>query len=252
LSIAYSTVSFYTYRIKYKTKKMRIDILLKSSKSNEEIPYNYQYSLAKQIHKWIGKDNPWHDESYSSFCFGGLKGLQKRNGQLSSPTGTATWQIGSRNSQLLQALIQGIEKAPYLEFGLYVQQIQLKPMPQFHTDSVYHLDSPIFLRKKRDTGKPDQHVLYTDSDASRVLTDSLHAQLRHLGMDALVPHTQAEFLTDYPAAKTKLITLNKQPQAIKLRASVCPIRLQAPEEVQHLVWASGIGASTGIGFGMIK
>jgi CRISPR-associated endoribonuclease Cas6 len=175
--------------------------------------------------------------------------------------------VGAAEAEFAVAFAQGLHAQP--EFSLpspqgglvdvKVQSVQLMPPPNFQQKAHrFRTASPVLLKHKREThqiGKNSsvEYLTYQDGPAAdAALTASLHRKLHAAGLAHLAPHTKAEFCRQYPSPKTKLIAVEKGPGlAIKCRATACPVWVTGPQEALQLVWAAGIGGSTGIGFGSV-
>ena len=92
-------------------------LILKLTKNQSVVPFNYQRHLVGAFHKWIG-ENQIHDDIslYSlSWLMGGKivkEGYHFKYG--------AEWFISTYDPNLLKTLINGIQKDPEIDFGMVV------------------------------------------------------------------------------------------------------------------------------------
>ncbi|MBX3101008.1 MAG: CRISPR-associated endoribonuclease Cas6 [Bacteroidetes bacterium] len=223
--------------------------------NRQAIPFNYQYELARALHRWLGPDNPWHGKTYSPFNFGSLQGLKAQGNTLVCHNSQITWWVAAWQANLLKTLLQGMLQSSTGPWGMHIQEVQLASPPHTEGTRQYFMDSPLVLRQRQESG-PVKYLTWQDTEANTQLHEQLMRKLHHL--DIHVPETdvQVAFDTTYPKAKTRLITLKRdtpgQQKEVKVRGSLCPVRVTAPPEVHAAIWSTGLGANTGIGFGGVK
>lgn len=227
---------------------MRLRILLSSNTT--PVPFSYPYQLAQQLHHRLGPDNRWHD-SLSLYSVSGLVGGRMRDGALDFPAG-ACWFISAWEPQLLKLILASLYADPGIVFGMEVEEIALESPPEFeqHTTSPYtfHLISPVLL-KNRDPQGHIQHITFREPQSAReALTQNLHRKLEAGGLGPYQTVSSIWFDPGYPNPKTKLIRIKH----IDNRCSMCPVIVDAPSEVLRFIWLTGIGNSTGMGFGAVR
>ena len=92
----------------------------------------------------------------------------------------------------------------------------------------------------------NKHYTYEDTVAGNLLEETLRHKMQVAGLpdDRTL---KISFATEYPKKKIKTIYYN----GIGNRTSWCPVRIQGKPETKVFAWATGIGNSTGAGFGSI-
>lgn len=214
---------------------------LRTSASQEKIPFNYQSLLTGALHKWLG-ENQFHD-SISLYSFSWLRdGIFSRSG-LRFPNG-ASYFISSSDSELLKQVIKGIQESPEIAYGLQVKEVVLQEDPEFRDEHRFICASPILI-KRREVDR-DVHYIFKDEESDAHLTNTLKTKLRKAGMSD--EGVSVAFDRLYPGAKTKVIYYNE----IGNRANVCPVIIKGSPEQLAFAWNVGVGNSTGIGFGALN
>ncbi len=218
---------------------MRIN--LKLSPNTKKVPFDYQRHLVGAFHKWIG-ENLIHDDVslYSlSWLIGGKmvrEGFDFKYG--------AEWFVSTYDPILLKTLISGIHQDPEINFGLTVQEITISEDPSVESIQKFHLNSPIFIKRK--AGDRQQYYFYSDEESNMLMTQTLQTKLKKAGLNSEGVHVS--FDKTYRNPKTKIITYS----GVDCRASMCPIIIEGSQEQVKFAWNVGIGNSTGIGFGALK
>lgn len=220
---------------------MRIHI--KTTPSQEIVPFNYQPVLTGALHKWLG-ENDLHDQT-SLYSFSWLQGGSAQSGGLSFTNG-ASFFFSCFNNETLKNLIEGVNNDPSINYGMEVSEIKLCNDPEFQKEEMlFFTGSPVLVKKETEEGR-EHHYQYDDIEASEILTQTLKTKLIRAGLSH--EGVEANFEANYPKAKTKVVYYNK----IGNRVNLCPINIKGSPEQLAFAWNVGIGNSTGIGFGALK
>lgn len=225
---------------------MRLHICL--TRNQEPVPFSYQYPLAQRLHYWLGADNPWHDE-LSLYSLGSLRGGRREGDALNFPKG-ASWRISTFDADLAHQLVDALQAEPAVRWGMQIESVQLKDPPDFRrTFRSLPCDSPILL-KQAQPGGYCQFITHESPElAEQLLTESLAHKLRAAALPELAGSDfRLRFDPNYRKPKTKLIQIKQ----IRNRAVQCPVEISGPPEVQQFAWLTGVGNSTGIGFGALR
>lgn len=217
---------------------MRLNLLLTRNKTI--VPFDYQSCQVGALHKWLG-ENDLHD-SMSLYSFSWLNNGKKNQNGLDFPNG-AIWSINFHDVHMVKAMIAGVHADNKFSFGMNVLEISIQNNPNFGTEHIFNVGSPIFIKQTID--KQQKFYFFNDPESTRLLTDTLKSKLRKAGLNA--DGVKVEFLDNYPDAKTKMCTY----KGIKNIASVCPIKITGSPEQIAFAWDVGVGNSTGIGFGSL-
>lgn len=219
-------------------------IYLQLTPNKEPVPFNYQQSLVGTFHNWLGP-NQYHDDIslYSlSWLRGGKarrdkKGLDFRYG--------ATFFVSAPNEELLKDMISGIFKGAHIRWGMEVQEVRMRPTPDFGNRQRFFAESPVFIKRRRPNNEGDQFYLPSDPEANGFLTETLQHKLRIANLPTAV---SVAFDPSFVNPDTKLITFN----GIDLRASACPVIVEGDPKAVAFAWEVGVGNGTGIGFGALR
>lgn len=215
---------------------------LRTTKSKELVPFNYQTVLTGALHKWIGKNN-LHDDRLSLYSFSWLIGGTALKDGLRFGSG-AQFFISVHDQQLLKRIIQGVRKEPKIAFGLDVNEVIIQEDPVFEKEQKFMTASPIFIKRTID-GK-ERHFEFHEKESSLLLTETLQNKLRKAGLDDV--GVSVRFDMDYSNPKTKVVYYNH----IGNKVNICPVVIKGTPEQILFAWNVGLGNSTGIGFGAIK
>jgi len=217
---------------------MRLHFVL--SPNNKPLPFNYQSYLIGAFHKWIGWNNI-HD-AISLYSLSWLSGGKMVKNGLDFADG-GTWFISAWEENIIKQIIAGAMKEPEVCNGMRVSEIRMQNTPQFGEKERFIAASPIFIRKYTEDKKA-KHLIFSDADADRYLTDTLKKKLEIVGIESEV---KVSFDKNYSKPKTKLVNIN----GIENRTSFCPVIIEGVPQAIQFAWNVGIGHSTGCGFGAV-
>lgn len=216
-------------------------ILIKTSPSVGLIPFDYQKSLVGSFHKWLG-ENRLHDE-ISLYSLSWLQGATATKDGLEFRRG-GEWSISAHDPRLLKSLIKGIQSDPAISYGMEVDSITIMDAPEFRELEKFHLNSPVFVKRKESGRK--RYYLHNDKETDLLMTQTMMAKLKKAGLN----HEGIKIAFDktYHNPKTKKISFG----GIDCRASFCPVIIEGSPEQIEFAWNVGVGNSTGIGFGSLR
>jgi CRISPR-associated endoribonuclease Cas6 len=218
---------------------MRIHLSI--SAPQNPLPFDHQHLLVGTIHKWLG----WNEEHgrVSLYSFSRLEGGKVTKSGLLFENGISFF-FSSRNPELIQKLISGVQTDRAMFNGLEVREILMQEDPDLSGKEIFFPGSPVFIKRKN--GEKIDHILYDDPMAGSYLKETLLTKMEQAGLtdDTL----EISFDTTYRKAGSKLVTYN----GIQNRASWCPVIIKGKPETKLFAWNVGLGNSTGIGFGAIK
>lgn len=217
-------------------------IYLKISGTKEVIPFNYQHHLTSAIHKWIGKDNDYHDK-LSLYSFSWLQNVDATKDGIRLKDNSFFF-ISANDEMLIKKITAGIMREPMVCFNAYVTEVQIVDTPIFSTSTMFVPASPIFIKRTIDDN--ERHFLYSDAESDQFLTETLQNKLKAAGL--VYGGVAVSFNRNSPEAKAKLIKYKD----IGNKVSICPVTIKGSPEQIAFAWNVGIGNSTGIGFGALK
>lgn len=221
---------------------MRLHLTL--TPNTEPVSFNYQHQLTGALHKWLGQ-NDLHDK-ISLYSFSWLRGQAERvDGKLNFPNG-ARWFISFWEDEHTEKLKNGILKKPEVIFGMNVDKIKEQAVPEFGEDYRFKVASPVLVRSNQDDGSR-KHLLYDEKEADGILTRRMKAKLEAANFNEMESDISISFDRNYPNPQTKLVDI----KGTKLRASVCPVKIEGNPKAVKFAWNVGVGELTGSGFGAI-
>jgi CRISPR-associated endoribonuclease Cas6 len=219
---------------------MRLHI--KTSKSNQEIDFNYQPLLAGCIHKWLGVNNLEHGKM-SLYSFSWLqnidtskKGIKLKNGSY--------FTLNFYDIQLVKTVVKNILEKPEMFAGSRVLDIRIEFTPQFSEKEHFFLASPVLV--KRYNEDKETHYTYLDDEANNFMTETLKAKAKIAGLNT--EKLKVYFDRSYHSPKTKIISY----KGIQNKVNIFPVIIEGLPEMIAFAWDVGLGNSTGIGFGALK
>lgn len=217
-------------------------LYLKLSASKKVVPFNYQTYLTGAIHKWMGADNTLHGAT-GLFCFSWLQNIvADKNGLYIG--NNSYFFVSAHGEDLVKTIIRGIRDDPFVMFGSMVEEVQIVETPAFGENVRFQNASPILI--KRRINDEEKHVLFDDPVSGNYLTENFEKKLRAAGL----PDDGISITFDVGSskAKTKLIFYRN----IGNKVNLCPIIITGSQEQIAFAWNTGVGNSTGIGFGALK
>lgn len=218
-------------------------IIIKTSKNQSIVPFDYIPLMVGAIHKWIGSKNDLHG-TLSLYTFSWLKGAEKVKSGFNFPKG-ASFFISAHDEKLINKIMKGAMDLPELFFGMSVKEISLVNNPSFEKEEVYFpVASPVLIKRKEE--ERVNHYLFNDPKSDELLTETMAKKMSMVGIDST--GLSISFDRSYHAAKTKVVNYN----GIKNKGNVCPVIVKGSPEQIEFVWNVGVGNSTGIGFGALN
>ncbi|MET6998390.1 CRISPR-associated endoribonuclease Cas6 [Chitinophaga defluvii] len=217
-------------------------IYLQLSRNTQLIPFNYHQYLAGAIHKWLGKNGEHGQISLYSFSWiQNTKSTAK--GIHLSPA--SYFFFSAHDELLLKKLLRGIRTDPEWAFGSRVTEVQILPDKTFSNRERFTTASPVFIKRKGENNK-EKHFTYEDQQCDLLLTETLKHKLQVAGIST--EGVKIYFDRTYTKAKAKL----SRYRSIHHKVSVCPVIIEGSPQQISLAWNSGIGNSTGIGYGALS
>jgi CRISPR-associated endoribonuclease Cas6 len=217
-------------------------LYLSLSKNSSTVPFDHLPALVGALHKWIGKENKIHGET-ALYSFSWLQGAKPKEGGLNFPSGSE-WFISVYDVVLLKSILQGIQKDPTINYGLAVTEIMIKPDPEFNSEKLFSVASPVLVKKRID--EKVKHFVFTEKESDKLLTETLKTKLQKAGLNT--SGVEVLFDRNYNAAKTKKVNY----KGIGNLSNICPVIVKGTPEQIAFAWNVGIGNSTGIGFGALN
>jgi len=226
-------------------------IILSLSKNTELVPTNYYSSISSAIHKWLGKNNKYHNTtSYYNFSF--LNGGRKIDNYFDFRDG-ANIILSSIDEKFIIQLLKGINKNPEFNYGMKV--IKFKIDNDFDKyirtgENKFLSVSPILISSKNSDGKKE-YVTFNHDNAGKIMTTNMIEKLKNIDDNINFNNFSIRF-DDSPKAiksrKTRWICIHGDYKY----CSLSPIIITGDKKTVRLCLLLGIGKSNGIGFGCIS
>ncbi|MGL5227317.1 MAG: CRISPR-associated endoribonuclease Cas6 [Bacteroidales bacterium] len=220
---------------------MRIYIKLRSN--GTIVPFNHQPQLVGAIHKWIGQNNKEHGR-ISFFSFSQIKGGKRQGDGLKFTN--PFFYISVWDPETAETIIKGICQSPEVCYGLTVRDIQLISCPDMSHEGLFCCDSPILIKSKSENKKYPEFLKYDNPKCGIILKDQILKKMEYAGMEP-DQDLEIKFLST-EKAKTRLIDY----RGIKNVANDCTVYMKGKPDTLRFIWETGLGSSTGIGFGAIS
>ncbi len=218
---------------------MRIHLSIKTAENI--IPFDHQHQLTGTIHKWLG-ENQEHGKT-SLFSFSQLSGAKVTSRGFKFDRGTSFF-ISAHDTGIIKDLIRGITQEPIMFNSFKVDEVIIQENPDLTNKELFFLASPVFIKRKIDDKV--EHIFYNNPRAGDYLAETMRTKMEMAGL--VDQSLKIEFDLTYSKASTKMITYN----GIQNRANWCPVIIKGKPETKVFAWNTGLGNSTGIGFGAIK
>ena len=223
---------------------MRIQLQL--TPNTEPVPFNHLHELTRQLHRWIGPENPLHD-GLSLYSFGWLRGGERIGSNLWFPSG-ASWNVSFHDSQQGIQLAKGILADRNAFFGMEVEKAIEMPNPDFPERQLFLTDGAVIARKLRDD-RTREYLFYDNPESDKVLTRVLRNKMLAAGFSAQESEgTSVRFFREKGKAKIKKLSI----KGIEHKGSSCPVVVEGPPSGVRFAWLVGVGELTGSGFGALQ
>ncbi len=221
-------------------------IQLKLSPNTKPVPFNHLHELTRQLHRWIGPENPLHD-GLSLYSFGWLRGGERIGSNLWFSSG-ASWNVSFHDSQQGIQLAKGILADRKAFFGMEVEKALEMPKPEFSERQLFLTDGAVIARKLRND-LTKEYLYYDNIESDKVLTRVLRKKMLTAGFSAQESEdTNVRFFREKGKAKIKKLSI----KGIEHKGSSCPVVVEGPPSGVHFAWLVGVGELTGSGFGALQ
>lgn len=258
---------------------MRFRIRLARTSRDRFLPINYQYELSSAIYKVIDRaDSEFsqflHAQGYLAygkqfrlFTFSRLSftdyKIIKEASRIEHFGEEASFEISFLIDRAAEEFIKGLFLAQQITLGdkisrivYLVTSIETVAPPVFRQTMTYRCLSPIFIRRKRDTGGED-YLHPADPYYAEILLDNLHAKSRAFAEAGDIPGLLKE--TSPSILLTPSGKIYKNGVRIKqltqkesmLIGYMYAFELTAPVELQEIGYYAGFGHLGSQGFGCV-
>jgi len=213
------------------------------NKSKHIIPFNYQHYLTGALHKWIGCNNNIHGK-LSLYTFSWLQNINVVIDQGIRLGKDSYFFISAFDESLIKKILLGIIKDPTLFADIKVIDAQIVEPPDFSQKETFLVASPVFIKRRFDN--QIKHITYDDPACNQYLTETIQKKLQFAGLST--EGVRIGFDTSKFSPRMKLVRYKE----IENRVNICPVIIEGTPEQIAFAWNTGIGNSTGVGFGALK
>ncbi|AGN16033.1 CRISPR-associated endoribonuclease Cas6 [Methanobrevibacter sp. AbM4] len=240
---------------------MRLKILLKSKKNKLNIPFNYNHILSAIIYNKIAdlkfSQKLHSSNSYKYFTFSQIhihnfkitkQGFLSQNGMID-------FLISSPNDYLIKSLVEGFLDDLTVNFigeDLFVQKVELLPIPEFKDKITVRTLSPIIVRTKKEV---NGELKIWDLAPGDKFFENLEKNLinKYLKFNKLEKtDKKVKIYSEMRNVKSKRISIEKGDKKTYHRAYMMDLILEGDEELLKFAYDTGLGEKSGLGFGMIN
>lgn len=239
--------------------RFKLTLQLNKQKFGSAIPLNYQYEQSAVIYKILSEANneyaQWlHDNghslagkcfklfTYSRLLVPAYK-IRKRDERLIITSDTVEWIISFLPEKSTETFIKGIFSNRIFRLGdkiskteFVVQQIEVLPVPEFSTETVFETISPICISKRQE-GKKTAYLSPKDSYAKEAVYTSLLSRYEAFydkpfsgsaGFDFEVMNEPKSILVKIKAGT---------PQETKVRGYMCKFMASGDPELMKIMYS---------------
>lgn len=239
---------------------MRLKILLKSKKNKLKIPFNYNHILSAIIYNKIADldfANKLHSSrSYKYFTFSQIHihNFKIIKDGFLSQNGMIDFLISSSDDYLIKSLVEGFLDDLTVNFigeDLFVQKVELLPVPDFADKINVKTLSPIIVRTKKEIdGNLKVWDLAPGDQFFRNLEKNLiNKYLKYNDLDET--DKKIKIYSEMRNVKSKRISIEKGDKKTFHRAYMMDLILEGDKELLKFAYDAGLGEKSGLGFGMI-
>lgn len=257
---------------------MRFKLVLRVNreKYGDCIPINYQYEASAAIYKILSRaDNEYavwlHDngfqldngKKFKLFTFSRLiiknKQIIRNSGRIKILSDTIEWQISFLPEKSTQKFIEGLFLNQIFEIGdnksavqFHITCVEAMQEPDYCEEMEFNTQSPICIKFKNEDGRID-YLSPSDVRAPYLLFNGLLDRYKTFyGKSLPCSSEECKFeILSEPKSSLILIKAGTKDQT-RVRGYLCRFKVKAPVEIMKIIYSSGIGVQTSVGFGCVE
>lgn len=240
---------------------MRLKILLKSKNNRLKIPFNYNHILSAIIYNKIADlefSQKLHSSiSYKYFTFSQIHihNFKITKQGFLSQNGIIDFLISSPDDYLIKSLVEGFLEDLTVNFigeDLFVQKVELLPVPEFKEKITVETLSPIIVRTKKEVNGELKiwDLAPGDKFFENLESNLINKYLKYNELDET--DKKVKIYSEMRNVKSKRISIEKGDEKTYHRAYMMDLILEGDEELLKFAYDAGLGEKSGLGFGMIK
>jgi len=255
---------------------MRLKLTLSQSKPRQFIPWNYHYAVSSFIYRTIERSDPAYSEwlhskgfmdgnkSFKFFNFSNLYSPERSfdSKRIEIISDTVTMYVSMLSDKTIEHLIIGMfesgkmrifDKLTEAEFN--VKYIETVPEPEYTERMQYKTATPAAFSKKITDGLKEKVYFLepNDEDYSLYFVKNLLSKYKiYSGIEIADVQDKIELKVLTEAKKEIRAVKSGAKHETKIRGYLYSFELNAPREVQKMIWLSGIGIKNSQGFGFVN
>lgn len=239
---------------------MRLKILLKSKNNKLIIPFNYNHILSAIIYNKIADldfANKLHSsKGYKYFTFSQIHihSFKIIKEGFLSQNGVIDFLISSPDDYLIKSLVEGFLDDLTVNFigeNLFVQKVELLPIPDFKDKITVKTLSPIIVRTKKeiDGNLKVWDLAPGDKFFKNLEKNLINKYLKYNNLDET--DKKIKIYSEMRSVKSKRISIEKGDERTFHRAYMMDLILEGDKELLKFAYDAGLGEKSALGFGMV-
>lgn len=255
--------------------KFKLTLKINREKYGDTLPLSYQYEASSAIYRILSNADEeystWlHDNGFNldpkkkfklftfSRIFGDYK-IFKDTARIKYFGEIVEWYVSFLPEQSTQKFIEGLFLNQTFEIGdkkstvqFHITCVEAMPEPDYSEEMEFETLSPMCIKLKNEDGRMD-YLSPKDVRAPYLIFNGLLDRYKIFYGKALPcspEDCKLEILTE-PKSALILVKAGTDAQT-KVRGYQCRFKIKAPMEIMKIIYSSGIGVQTSVGFGCVE
>lgn len=255
--------------------RFKLTLKINREKYGDTLPLSYQYEASSAIYRILSKADKeystWlHDNGFNfdpkkkfklftfSRIFGDYK-IFKDAARIKYFGDVVEWYVSFLPEQSTQKFIEGLFLNQTFEIGdrksvvqFHITCVEAMPEPDYSEEMEFETLSPICIKLKNEDGRMD-YLSPKDVRAPYLIFNGLFDKYKTFYGEALESPLEDCKLEILSEPKSALILVKAGTNAqTKVRGYQCIFKIKAPIEIMKIIYSSGIGVQTSVGFGCVE
>ncbi|WP_434501944.1 CRISPR-associated endoribonuclease Cas6 [Prevotella sp.] len=255
--------------------RFKLTLKINREKYGDTLPLSYQYEASSAIYRilsnadkeystWLHENgfNLDFKKKFKLFTFSRIVGeykILKDMGRIRYFGETVEWYVSFLPERSTQKFIEGLFLHQTFEIGdkksvvqFHITCVEAMPEPVYSEEMEFETQSPMCIKLRTEDGYID-YLSPKDVRAPYLIFNGLFDKYKAFYGKSL----------EYPLEDCKLETLSEPKSALimikagttaqtKIRGFQCRFKVKAPVEIMKIIYSSGIGVQTSVGFGCVE
>ena len=255
--------------------RFKLTLMINREKYGDFLPLSYQYEASSAIYRILSRadeayatwlhDNGFHLETVKKFklftfsrIFGEYK-VYKDTGRIKYYGDTAEWYVSFLPEKSTQKFIEGLFLNQIFEIGdkksavqFHIICVEAMPEPDYSDEMEFETLSPMCIKLKNEDGRID-YLSPKDVRAPYLIFNGLLDRYKIFYGKSLPCSPEDCKLEILSEPKSALIMIKAGTTAqTRVRGYQCRFKVKAPVEIMKIIYSSGIGVQTSVGFGCVE